>query len=76
MVLFKKSGYDYKAYKSSSSTIDVGFGKYMESMRKIYEDKNENPLVIITDYISGMTDSFAFACMENVSLPSPIKFRI
>ena len=74
--LFKQYGYEYEAYKKSNVAEIVGFGKYLQGMKKIYEDKKEKPLIILTDYISGMTDTFVLNCMKNISLPAPIKFRI
>lgn len=74
--LFKKYGYNYSAYKKSGFTPDVGFGQYIHGMKIVYENKKEKHHTIITDYISGMTDGFALKCMEQISLPKPIKFRI
>jgi dGTPase len=74
--LFEKYGYDYDGYKKQTLKVDIAFGEYLKSMKPIYENKKENPLVIITDYISGMTDDFALSCMEQISLPEPISFRI
>lgn len=74
--LFAKWKYDYRSYKRSGFEPDAGFGKYLQGMKTVYEDKKESPLVVATDYISGMTDGFALKCMEKISLPSPIKFKI
>jgi len=72
--IFGKYGFDYAAYDREGKQTAVNFAKYMASMIKAY---HESPLErdnIITDYIAGMTDSYALSAMEDVILPNSIKF--
>ncbi len=71
--LYAKLGNDYEAYKNGSKKLDRAFGSYIESMRDFYGD-NGDPIQIVTDYVSGMTDSFALDCMRQITIPSPIDF--
>ena len=50
-------GYEKEQKKAARS-----FGHYIDSMRKIYE--GVDPKVIVTDYIAGMTDSYAQECIK------------
>ena len=43
-------------------------------MQKVYGQDESQLDDIIADYISGMTDSYALDTMEDVILPSSIKF--
>lgn len=50
-------GYEKEQKKAAKS-----FGHYIDSMREIY--KGVDPKVIVTDYIAGMTDSYAQECIK------------
>ncbi len=72
--IFEKYYFDYPAYTKEGKQTASSFAKYMESMEKTYQ---RNPALkdqIITDYIAGMTDSYALSVMEDVILPNSIKF--
>ena len=70
LILYTKLGTNYKAYKKRSIKVDKAFGKYLEAMHDFYKKEN-NPEQIVTDYISGMTDSFALESMKQISFPTP-----
>lgn len=72
--LFTRYGFDYKAYEKEGKQTARAFAHYMESMQKVYKQDPAQRDVIITDYIAGMTDSFAMSVMEDVILPNSIKF--
>jgi len=69
LILFEKLGHDYNAYSEQELKIERSFGQYLESLHDFYISEN-NPEVIVTDYISGMTDSYALDCMAQISFPS------
>jgi len=74
--LFEKYKFDFPAYERVNRRAASGFGNYMRSMTKLYKDDEKQARQIITDYISGMTDSYALDALSDVVLPSAIKFRI
>ena len=72
--IFTRYQFDYAAYEREGKQTATSFANYMASMTKAYA---ENPALrdqIITDYIAGMTDSYALSVMEDVILPNSIKF--
>jgi dGTPase len=72
--LYKNLGNDYGAYKTRDKKLDKAFGSFIESMDDFYPDEKNKPAQIVTDYVSGMTDSFALDCMKQITIPSPIDF--
>lgn len=72
--LFDRYGFDYPAYLREGKHTAQTFAKYMESMERVYRQDPALRDVIITDYIAGMTDSYALSVMEDVILPNSIKF--
>lgn len=72
--LFTHYKFDFPAYEKEDTTTARGFGNFIKSMQKLYGHDELQRDVIITDYISGMTDSFALNTMEEVILPTTIDF--
>ena len=73
-LIFDKYGFDYPAYEKEGKQTASSFAKYMVSMEKVYQKDPLQKDQIITDYIAGMTDSYALSVMEDVILPNSIKF--
>ena len=73
--LFKERGTDFAAYAAMDLDVDRNFGRYVEQLRPIYEKEGYNGKVIVTDYVAGMTDSFALDCMRQISIPQPMHIR-
>lgn len=72
--IFDRYGFNYPAYLGEGKPTAANFAKYMESMNRVYKEDKTQRDVIITDYIAGMTDSYALSVMEDVILPNSIKF--
>jgi dGTPase len=72
--IFDKYGFEYEAYKKEGKQTAGSFANYMISMEKVYQKDPAQRDQIITDYIAGMTDSYALSVMEDVILPNSIKF--
>jgi dGTPase len=68
LFLYERYNCDYKAYQNETLSLDISFGEYLERMKQFYADE-KNPEVMVTDYVSGMTDSFAMDCMAQISFP-------
>lgn len=71
---FARYGFDYPAYETDLFSATRGFGNFIKSMQPLYGQDATLVDVMITDYIAGMTDSFALKTMEEVLLPSSIDF--
>ena len=72
--LFKRYGFDYAAYDKEGKQTARNFANYIKSMQKVYRQDETLLNDMIADYIAGMTDSYALDVMEDVILPSSIKF--
>ncbi|RKY59123.1 MAG: phosphohydrolase [Candidatus Neomarinimicrobiota bacterium] len=57
---------DWEAYAASKTALDNKFGKYMVSLKNVYEPYNFDIDIILKDYIAGMTDNYALHCFENI----------
>lgn len=68
--LYGKLGNDYEAYRKRTLKIDLAFGEYLFNMSDFYKNQLDIPEIIITDYIAGMTDSYALSCMKQICIPS------
>lgn len=74
--LYCELGTDYEKYQLSSRVgLDKYFGKYLEKMHVFYTNEAFVPQRIVTDYVAGMTDTFALKCMQDICIPEPIKFN-
>lgn len=68
LFLYSKYEIDYEAYENMDLKFEKDFGQYIKAMHNFYIDEDD-PEQIITDYIAGMTDSFAMDCMQQISFP-------
>lgn len=74
--LYCELGQNYNKYEHGNSVqVDINFGKYLKKMESFYNKESLVPQKIVTDYISGMTDTYALRCMQQISLPEPLKFN-
>ncbi|MCG2715882.1 MAG: HD domain-containing protein [Candidatus Marinimicrobia bacterium] len=64
--LFKKNQADFEAYAASKTALDNKFGNYIKALQEIYSLNGFDRDTILTDYIAGMTDSYALHCFENI----------
>ena len=72
--LFARHQFDYESYTHEPQQAARGFGNYLKSMRVFYKENSAEIDTAIADYIAGMTDSFALAVMQEVLLPSAVRF--
>ena len=63
---FNRYGFDYAAYEKACSAAAQGFGNFIKSMQNLYGQDPQLADVMITDYIAGMTDSFALKNQETI----------
>jgi dGTPase len=73
-VLLTKYGRDYTAYTKTGIILDKEFGDYLDSMSDFYIGDQNKPEIIVTDYISGMTDVFALQSIKQITIPDSISF--
>ncbi|ACC97671.1 Putative deoxyguanosinetriphosphate triphosphohydrolase [Elusimicrobium minutum Pei191] len=74
--LFDKNGFYYPKYDEGKKRISSSFGNYIKSMNNLYKEDISLKNQIITDYISGMTDSYALETLKDIMLPTAIKFKL
>jgi dGTPase len=67
--LFCMYGFDFHGYEKEKLEISNSFGHYLSKMKDIYIDDRNVPNQILSDYISGMTDSYAIDAMKQLSIP-------
>lgn len=65
--LFNKYGFISGGYSHEKKATAKSFGHYIESMKHAYDNDKTNPNIIVTDYIAGMTDSFAIDCIKEAT---------
>jgi len=74
MELMGIGGWDQENYIKSMVPFDGRFGRFLVGMKHIYKDGNEGNMVVVRDYIAGMTDGYALRCMREISLPDELNF--
>ena len=67
-------GQDYGKYGEQKSILSERFGSYLFKMKGFYDNENNIPKQIVTDYIAGMTDNYALEAYKSIRIPKPIKF--
>lgn len=72
--LYDKWNSSVEQYSNSKTPLDRRFGWYLEKMEAIYKKEKASPMVIVRDYVAGMTDGYALNCMKEISLPDELTF--
>jgi dGTPase len=72
--LWDKHKISFIDYEKTGIYLDKNFGHYLQSMSTFYNLPDAPPYLFITDYISGMTDSFALDAIKQITIPKPILF--
>lgn len=67
--------FDSSKYYESKIELDKNFGDYLSGMKEFYLKRKDSNIQIITDYIAGMTDSFALESIKQITIPKPIHFK-
>lgn len=70
--LFDKYGFDYERYKKHFIKPFREFGHYLQSYYNFYTKSNASKLLVLIDYIAGMTDNYALDFCKKVILPKRI----
>lgn len=73
--IYNLNKYNFPDYQKSNIDLDKNFGEYIESMKDFYANQKNTPQIIVTDYISGMTDFFALQAIKQISIPKSISFK-
>lgn len=73
--LYNQFRNDFIKYNELSVKTDRAFGHYVETMQAFYENEKADTLIIVTDYIAGMTDYYALESMKQITIPAPISFK-
>lgn len=74
MDLICKKGWDIEKYEKSPVPLDKRFGGFLDSMSDVYHNGKEANIIVVRDYVAGMTDGYALRCMREISLPDELSF--
>ena len=69
--LYKNYKTDYKKYEKADKKLINHFGRHLFQMKDFYT-KDVVPEIIITDFISGMTDLYILEAMKQITFPEAI----
>ncbi len=72
--LMDVNGWDFNGYFKSPVPLDQRFGKYLKHMKHIYDEGLASNMLVVRDYVAGMTDGYALKCMREISLPDELNF--
>lgn len=67
--LFTRYGFDTEGYESELLPISNSFGRYLHKMKKVYSEEPDIPDQVLSDYISGMTDTYAVDAVKQICIP-------
>jgi dGTPase len=70
--LYCRFGLDYGKYSREKIPISRAFGEYIKKMKDFYSNEKNVPNQILSDYISGMTDSFAIDAVKQIIIPQAL----
>jgi len=71
MELYLKFGNEWNNYQTSRHRINRHFGRHLEEMQDFYKNISDNR-IMVTDFVSGMTDLYAIDAMKQITIPQPI----
>ncbi len=69
MELFDRWGFESDEYKQEKNLLSARFGDYVNKMKKAYTSSGEPSTQIVLDYVAGMTDTYALACIQEILTP-------
>ncbi len=64
--IIDKYNFNFDLYSSNNSDLESKFGQFIESIFERYQDEHADNNRIITDYIAGMTDTYALQCFKYI----------
>lgn len=73
--IYSEHGCNYDFYSKSPIELNKHFGNYIETYKEVYEKEGMVPKRIVCDFIAGMTDGYALNAFNQITMPSPIKFK-
>ncbi|MBN1779798.1 HD domain-containing protein [bacterium] len=71
MELYRKNGTDFPAYRGTQQQIDRDFGEFIANRRKLYAAE-PYPESCVSDFVAGMTDSYALESANELLFPKPV----
>jgi dGTPase len=74
MELMGVQGWDQELYTKSPVPLDCRFGRFLMGMEQVYREGTGSNMVVVRDYIAGMTDGYALRSMREISLPDELNF--
>ncbi|MFP4546861.1 MAG: deoxyguanosinetriphosphate triphosphohydrolase family protein [Fidelibacterota bacterium] len=72
--IFTINDFDYDKYQYSTIELGQKFGKFIRTFHDTYIAEKADKNTIITDYIAGMSDSYAIKCFKNLLSTGTTKF--
>jgi dGTPase len=74
--VYRSCGRDYQKYDADPVPLFRRFGRHVQKLANVYDRDRTPANIIVSDYIAGMTDNYALACVHEVFIPEPIKFDL
>lgn len=74
MELMGVQGWDQELYTKSPVPLDRRFGRFLMGMEQVYRKGTGSNMVVVRDYVAGMTDGYALRSMREISLPDELNF--
>ena len=71
LTIYRRRGFDIKAYMNTSFKVDRHFGKFISKRKNLYEKDPVQERCVI-DFVAGMTDSYALESAREVLFPRPL----
>ncbi len=68
--LFTRFGTDPERYRREQNRVAVRFGEYIQKMASFYLETDGSWNWLVTDYIAGMSDSYAIEAIGEIMVPS------
>lgn len=72
--IFEKNKFDYDQYENCTLELGQKFGKFIVDFHDLYTLEKADKNLILTDYIAGMSDSYAIKCFNNLLSTGTTKF--
>jgi len=69
--IYNKYKNDFTFYENYKYKFVRHFGHHLDEMQEFYKNNTDNK-IIITDFISGMTDLYAIDAMKQITIPQPL----
>ena len=73
--LFEHAGEDEAVYKAENNFLAMRFYDFYKKMKNFYREIDGGTVLMVYDYLAGMTDNYALSCVNEIMVPHKFEYQ-